>query len=1508
MSVELEIRSDSRQARQDLNNLNKSLQNIEENTKRQADSFRTLGRAAQFAAGAFTALFAGNAITRAGDTYRRLNAQLRLVTKSTEEYAKAQSDLNRIAFTTRKDVSQLATVYNRLSRASQGLGKSQEEVAIATETIAKAIEISGSDAASANAAIIQLGQGLASGQLRGEELNSVLEQTPRLARAIADGMGVTVGELRNVAKEGKVTSDVVFSALVSQAGQINSEFKQIDLTVSSASQNLSTGATVFLAEIDKALGLSAGLAENLNSAGLFLNDASKDVSTFATIAKVRLLDVKRTVSSIFDGFELPQFEFTLPNLSTLREDLKALEGFDIGLSFNLDDTLARVRAFTNDVMAFFHETYMDIVGNSTWNDTIDGIIAKAKELNPLALPLVKSFVEDVKAFFVDLKTLGGDISFSFTDAFQANEGGEGSATKGFVSAIGAGLTGLFASQSFQTNLANSIKSGFKLTAVGGSLGLVNAFSADISAALREIDFQAIGGGTVNFAGDLLAADGQSGSITELGVTIAASVIDALQGASGGLITGEFGESINTIFVGAAIAAAVSSSFRGKLADAFTFAFTGLGQADFTTTRGGGRRALNEDVFAEARQQQNQRIFAGAAGIFGALAAAELTEALGGSDYSQVGAAIAGQIVVSLGAGAIASRLDLGAGIRRAFAEGAASRAAGDGLGTAVTRAFSKLGTLNFWVATIGFVAVLGAAVALAFRQGASDAEKTLTERVASARGDFRATALSANAGLSATDIRRIQSAGPDTILNVLEDFGILGDDAAKVAASLNRLNVAEQERINTLQKLNDIEAAQASTEEVLNTITPGASQADSVNEVLASLDQRNVQAFSNAVKGVTGDRSRDTVATFKAASEEQQKAILDSAAFITEGVGEKFQVILSPFFAELLQQRQDLVNAANVTRTEADLPTVRRAHGGKVSGRGTGTSDSILARLSNGEFVVNAQATKANMGLLEQINNGGLPGFAGGGFVGGLTSIGSFIGGGIEALVQKIVNDFMSRKQLFGQGKLPGFRSGGLVDKIRENEGFERLPYVDTEGFVTVGTGTKLTQSQLASLGLNGQKGFYSTDSVRKALGGKAPYTDAQLESFLMKEIARAEGGARNSVNNYDSLPATVQDVLIDMAYQLGNQGLLNFKNMRESLEAGNYSKASTDLLDSLYASQTPNRANRNADVLRGFIEGPGTGTSDSIMARVSNGEFIVNAKQTARFLPLLKWLNDGAVGTMPKFKNGGLAGGSFDALTTADTSANVELLRTELMRVNEQLSATDLKEADQKNLLEQQTILNEEIARLTAKVADNTDGKGTGDTGIGFTTFGETDFGKNLQENLSTDLSQALATGDFKSVGDVARNALKESIQTSLQGQFKDSINTILGSVFSSFSVPTVGGGGGGSSTMGSLLQLGIGLFSGGGGGMFGFSKGGLVPDAPGSGDRVPAMLTPGELVVPPKSFDQIMGNNQQQQPVTINISGNVDQRAIDQIRSVISTSPTQVGGANQKFQGQAKGIRPRS
>lgn len=184
------------------------------------------------------------------DDMSMVNSRLSLVTKSTEEYTRAQTELLSISNGARVAVRGTSDLYAQLTRSTESLGTSQKDLLQVTDTISKTLTISGASATAAEASLLQLSQGFASGALRGEELNSVMEQTPRLAQAIANGMGVSIGQLRTMGAEGKLTAEVVMAALLSQSQIINEEFSKIAINASSGYSVLNNTIDTTVAKID----------------------------------------------------------------------------------------------------------------------------------------------------------------------------------------------------------------------------------------------------------------------------------------------------------------------------------------------------------------------------------------------------------------------------------------------------------------------------------------------------------------------------------------------------------------------------------------------------------------------------------------------------------------------------------------------------------------------------------------------------------------------------------------------------------------------------------------------------------------------------------------------------------------------------------------------------------------------------------------------------------------------------------------------------------------------------------------------------------------------------------------------------------------------------------------------------------------------------------------------------------------------------------------------------------
>lgn len=205
-----------------------------------------------------------NQIISKSDEFVTLQNRLKLVTRSQEDLALATQATFLIAQRTAASWDSSAMIYQRFADNSDKLGISLSKTGELTETVAKAISISGGNAASADAALVQFGQALASGVLRGEEFNSIAEQAPGLLKAIAQGLGVNIGQLRAMAADGKLTGDVLVASLSKAKPYIDDLFAKTDFTIAQSFTKLNNELIKFVGEASTSSGASIVLADGIS--------------------------------------------------------------------------------------------------------------------------------------------------------------------------------------------------------------------------------------------------------------------------------------------------------------------------------------------------------------------------------------------------------------------------------------------------------------------------------------------------------------------------------------------------------------------------------------------------------------------------------------------------------------------------------------------------------------------------------------------------------------------------------------------------------------------------------------------------------------------------------------------------------------------------------------------------------------------------------------------------------------------------------------------------------------------------------------------------------------------------------------------------------------------------------------------------------------------------------------------------------------------------------------------
>lgn len=227
-------------------------------------------------------------IIQTADNYTLMNSRLKLATESQIAYSRAQEQTFRLAQETRQQLGSTVNLYARMARSTKDLADvTQNDLLTVTRAINQSFIVSGAAAQEANAAVIQLSQGMASGALRGDELRSVMEQAPRLFEALAAGMGITRGELRELAEQGEITTEKIITALKSQADVIDREFGQMQMTVDQAWQQIGNAVTLYIGQTNQGIGATDALADSISELAMNFEAVGDTVLlTGGTIAAV----------------------------------------------------------------------------------------------------------------------------------------------------------------------------------------------------------------------------------------------------------------------------------------------------------------------------------------------------------------------------------------------------------------------------------------------------------------------------------------------------------------------------------------------------------------------------------------------------------------------------------------------------------------------------------------------------------------------------------------------------------------------------------------------------------------------------------------------------------------------------------------------------------------------------------------------------------------------------------------------------------------------------------------------------------------------------------------------------------------------------------------------------------------------------------------------------------------------------------------------------------------------
>ncbi|SDO95936.1 tape measure protein [Desulforhopalus singaporensis] len=270
--------------------------------------------------------YAVSQFTKVADTYSLIESRLKLVTDGTEQLNRVQEKLYQSAQDTYQGYEATAGLYTGLARSTKELNISEERLLGITESLNKSMAVSGASQEAQANSMQQLNQAMFGGIVRAEEFNSVMDNTPRVLEAVADGMGVTMGELRQKMLDGKLTAELFLESFEKGAGRIDEEFSQLPLTVERATTYLGNVWESIIDGANDTSGATGSIAQSIKDLADTVEE-NKDgiISLFSNLidASAWVIGAIANIAKSFEGWaavvdgELGFFEFATMNAEEL---------------------------------------------------------------------------------------------------------------------------------------------------------------------------------------------------------------------------------------------------------------------------------------------------------------------------------------------------------------------------------------------------------------------------------------------------------------------------------------------------------------------------------------------------------------------------------------------------------------------------------------------------------------------------------------------------------------------------------------------------------------------------------------------------------------------------------------------------------------------------------------------------------------------------------------------------------------------------------------------------------------------------------------------------------------------------------------------------------------------------------------------------------------------------------------------------------------------------------------
>ena len=417
-----------------LNRAEKEARRFAENTEKH---FNSVSNSAKKLGGAIVAIISVEAIRRTimlADHYRSLEQRLKTATKATGDYVRVSEEVFKISNENGTSLETNVALFQSLARVAPEIGATTTQILKLTKEVGQLGVIGGSSSEEMKYGLLQFTQGLASGVLHAEEMNSILENLPEVANRIAKGMGMTVGQFRQAVLNGKVLSSDVFDSLIKQAPEVAKEFESIPPTIDRSWNALQNSFMKFIGQVDQATGVTQGLATEIQKIADYLSgdfsesiddvvEVFQEIGDYLGVWNDMLRDVGVNFNEVTDSaggllsvlWEV--IKFTGKAILELPINLKYLW---VALSENIDQVIIKGEAMLKTLGVDFQVTW-ELVKNAgisvanyielAWakvSDSVLGFFAEAIDGIGSALesiPMVGDKFSGVSEFANELKAM-----------------------------------------------------------------------------------------------------------------------------------------------------------------------------------------------------------------------------------------------------------------------------------------------------------------------------------------------------------------------------------------------------------------------------------------------------------------------------------------------------------------------------------------------------------------------------------------------------------------------------------------------------------------------------------------------------------------------------------------------------------------------------------------------------------------------------------------------------------------------------------------------------------------------------------------------------------------------------------------------------------------------------------------------------------------------------------------------------------------------------------------------